>query len=296
MNTPSPFVPQGTQAPRGKSSLYFKVLMIVTVHVVLIGGMLLQGCKDTAKEQTKDPALTQASTDTSSLTNTSSAPLPDTAMPGLSSTSISNNAMSTLPPAQPVAAQPAISMPVTSAPMASTPATTAATAPATTAAPLGDGKDYVIAKGDTLAAIAKKNSVSLRALSEANPGLNAKKLKIGQKLQIPASTGAVASTSASSTQSAAASPAAAAETASEGSSYTVKSGDTLGKIARAHATSYKKIMALNDLKTTAIRVGQKLKMPAPKPAGAEPLPASAALTPTTGPISAVSTPATGTAN
>ncbi len=52
------------------------------------------------------------------------------------------------------------------------------------------------------------------------------------------------------------------EAASDGSTYTVKSGDTLGKIARAHGTSYKKIMAVNDLKTTAIHVGQKLKMPA----------------------------------
>ena len=47
MNTNSPLIPQGTTPARGKSSLYFKVLMILTVHVVLIGGMLLQGCKVT---------------------------------------------------------------------------------------------------------------------------------------------------------------------------------------------------------------------------------------------------------
>ena len=44
-------------------------------------------------------------------------------------------------------------------------------------------------------------------------------------------------------------------------SYTVKSGDTLSKIAKANHTTYKKIMALNDLKTTSIKVGQKLKVP-----------------------------------
>ncbi len=69
MNTPSPLVPQGTQPPRGKTSLYFKVLMIVTVHVVLIGGMLLQGCKDTSKETAKDPSISQAAGDTTSSTN-----------------------------------------------------------------------------------------------------------------------------------------------------------------------------------------------------------------------------------
>ena len=286
MNIPSPLVPQGTQPQREKSSLYFKVLMIVTVHVVLIGGMLLQGCKDTAKEQAKDPGLTQAGTDTTSLTN--SVPAPDPAVPAISASSISNQAMSTIPTAQPIAAQPNPSAAINSAPMATVPATV----PASPVAVVGD---YVIAKGDTLAAIAKRNSVSLRALTEANPGLNAKKLKIGQKLQIPASTGAVAATSSSSTLAAAASPA-ASEVASDGSSYTVKSGDTLGKIARAHGTSYKKIMALNDLKTTGIRVGQKLKMPAPKPVGAEPMPAAASLSPAPGPVSAVSTPSTSGAN
>src|ERR1700722_17992959 len=105
MNTPSPFVPQGTQPPRGKSSLYFKVLMIVTVHVVLIGGMLLQGCKDIPKEQAKDAGLTQAGTDTTSLTNTTQATIPDSTIPAISTTSISNQAMATMPAVQLPASQ-----------------------------------------------------------------------------------------------------------------------------------------------------------------------------------------------
>jgi LysM repeat protein len=158
----------------------------------------------------------------------------------------------------------------------------------------GDGRDYVIVAGDTLAAIAKKNSVSLKALVEANPGVSPKKLKIGHKLQIPAGVTAVASASpASSSSMSAAVP---TETSSEGSSakYVVKPGDTLGKIARSHGTSYKKIMAINDLKTTAIHVGQKLKMPAPRPAGADAAPASASISSTAsaspGPVSSVSAP------
>jgi LysM repeat protein len=253
--------------------------MIVTVHIVLIGGMLLQGCKDTAKDTSKDPAISQAG-DTTSLTN--GVPAPEPAIPAISTSSISNVAMSPMPQTEPMASPlPAMSP----SPMAST-APELAPAPA-----LRDGKDYSIVKGDTLAAIAKRNSVSLRALSEANPGVNARKLKVGQKLQIPASTGAVASAKTSS----GAMPA-MAEAMTDGATYTVKSGDTLGKIARAHGTSYKKIMAMNDLKTTAIRVGQKLKMPAPKPIGAEPLPAAAVVSTTPGPVSSLSTPASGTAN
>jgi membrane-bound lytic murein transglycosylase D len=41
----------------------------------------------------------------------------------------------------------------------------------------------------------------------------------------------------------------------------VKSGDTLGKIATAHKTSVKEIQKVNNLATTQIKAGQKLKMP-----------------------------------
>ena len=75
MNTNSPLIPQGTTPARGKSSLYFKVLMILTVHVVLIGGMLLQGCKDTGKEQAKESAATNP-TDLAAATNSTQETMP----------------------------------------------------------------------------------------------------------------------------------------------------------------------------------------------------------------------------
>lgn len=42
--------------------------------------------------------------------------------------------------------------------------------------------------------------------------------------------------------------------------YTVKSGDTLSKIAKSYGTSYTSIMNTNSLKSTTIRVGQKLQI------------------------------------
>lgn len=42
--------------------------------------------------------------------------------------------------------------------------------------------------------------------------------------------------------------------------YTVKSGDTLYKIGQAHKVSYQSIMTSNNLKSTNIRVGQKLQI------------------------------------
>ncbi|MCA8910517.1 MAG: LysM peptidoglycan-binding domain-containing protein [Planctomycetes bacterium] len=42
--------------------------------------------------------------------------------------------------------------------------------------------------------------------------------------------------------------------------YTVKNGDTLGKIANAHGTTWEMIQRLNGLKSTRIDVGQQLKI------------------------------------
>ena len=67
-----------------------------------------------------------------------------------------------------------------------------------------------------------------------------------------------------------------------GETYTVKSGDSLTKIAKSHGTTVKAIEADNGLSTTKIKVGQKLKIPAkaeaapaPAPAPAAPMPAAA---------------------
>ncbi len=48
--------------------------------------------------------------------------------------------------------------------------------------PVGPGV-VEVAKGDTLSSIAKKAGISLKALQELNPGVNANKLQIGQKLK-----------------------------------------------------------------------------------------------------------------
>jgi LysM repeat protein len=47
-------------------------------------------------------------------------------------------------------------------------------------------RTHVVASGDTLANIARRQGISLAALEEANPGVNPKKLKAGQVLNLPA--------------------------------------------------------------------------------------------------------------
>jgi LysM repeat protein len=141
--------------------------------------------------------------------------------------------------------------------------------PQPTPQPAPQATEYVIVRGDTLDSIHKKFSVSVKAIEDANPGIVPTKLHVGQKLQVPAAT-APASTSN-------------ATVAADGSElYVVKAGNNLSKIASSHGTTVKAIETLNNLKSTKIKVGDKLKMPPPKattpPAATTPAPAPAPAT------------------
>ena len=50
------------------------------------------------------------------------------------------------------------------------------------ATPAGPG-EHAVAKGETLSSIAKKAGISLKAIQDLNPGVDATKLRIGQKLK-----------------------------------------------------------------------------------------------------------------
>jgi LysM repeat protein len=145
--------------------------------------------------------------------------------------------------------------------------------------PPASATDYTIVQGDNFSALAKKFGVSVKAISDANPGVDSTKLKIGQKIHIPAPTPATAATA----------PGTAAVTSSGEQVYTVKSGDTLIKIAAQFGTSVKALRSVNSLKTDSIKVGQKLKIPVKGPASA-PSPATAPDTAPPGTTPAPTTP------
>ena len=154
-------------------------------------------------------------------------------------------------------------------------------APAPTPVPEAAGTEYVVVKGDSLAKIAKKHGVTLSALKAANPGVEPTKLKVGQKLSIPAG-GSPAAAPATGTSSGVES--------SGGEAYTVKSGDTLTKIAKAHGTTVKAIKAASNLATDHIKVGQKLKIPAKASAPVAVPTAPVEPAPTTPPVSTPTAP------
>ena len=165
----------------------------------------------------------------------------------------------TNPPAPPSTNTAATSaIPTTAmAPVSTVPSNTVPTEVPAAAMP-GSTTEYTIVKGDTLGNLAKKNHISLKTLEAANPGVDAAKLKIGQKIQIPAPSASATSTPATTT----ATHGDAAATAGSDQVYTVKSGDMLGSIAKAHGVSVKALRSANSLKTDQIKVGQKLKIPA----------------------------------
>jgi LysM repeat protein len=260
MNTPNPLLPQGTLPQRGKSGIYFKVLMIVAIHTVVICGLLMVGCKDATKDHastTPDDTATAANTASNSTPMSTDLPAPVVATPAPITAPAQPVASTALPPVTPVVTP--VAAPVT---------------PVVAAAPTpGVAKEYVIASGDLLSTIAKKNGVSLKALEEANPGLDPKKLRIGNKIQIPAAVATVSSTSSGASSSSSMADA-NASASGDATSYTVKSGDNLTKVAKSHGTTVKAILALNDMKTTSIKAGQKLKLPVMKVASADTAPSA----------------------
>ncbi|HEY0945590.1 MAG TPA: LysM peptidoglycan-binding domain-containing protein [Opitutaceae bacterium] len=134
--------------------------------------------------------------------------------------------------------------------------------------PLGDVTPvsaYTVVKGDSFWSIAKKHGVTVAELTRANSlGANAS-LRPGQKLIIPAKVAPVEASA----------PAAAA--GGESHTYIVRSGDTLGSVARAHGVTVAELRSLNKLRGDTLRVDQTLLLPtgatatpAPEPASAKP--------------------------
>ncbi len=96
-------------------------------------------------------------------------------------------------------------------------------------------ENYVVKAGDTLGSIGRKFDIDYRLIKKHN---NMKKniLSINQELIIPIDP----------------------ETYKRDVDYVVRTGDTLGKIAENYKVDLKKLMKDNNLKTSMIRIGEKL--------------------------------------
>jgi LysM repeat protein len=229
MNNPNPFVPKGSlleQQSQRRSRLKIAVFCVLAVSVTGLVAMLIQGCK---RETPNTDQTLAVDTNPPAMDMSSNPPVVDTNLPPTPPVAPSNTVVA--PPTQP-------------------------TPPPVVPTEIAAAGTYEVVGGDTLAKIAKKNGVSLKALENANPGVDPKKLKIKQKLNIPAST--------KGAEAVGAAPAGAPEAAATGGEgYTVKSGDTLAKIAKKNGVSLKALRAANPKVATTdhIRVGDKLVIP-----------------------------------
>lgn len=236
MSTPNPLIPQGMLPDnRGKSHVRIAVFTILAIHVVLLGALLIQGCKRSPEAPPSD--LTAL--------NTNYPPPPiDT-----------NPPPPVAPPSNATAQLPSGMAPSGLAPSGMTPsglAPSGVTPSSVTPQPTTTGAEHVVAKGDSFYTLSKKYGVSIKAIAEANPNMDSRRLKIGDKLVIPAASSSAAPSSGNG--------ATAIANGSE-KTYSVKSGDTLMKIAKDHGVSLKALRSANSLKTDQIKVGQKLKIP-----------------------------------
>lgn len=114
---------------------------------------------------------------------------------------------------------------------------------------------YTVKKGDSLWKIANTYDVPVKDLYDAN-GLNKNSIiKIGQQIKIPVEG---ASASISTVNADAYQP---TSYNSETTTYTVKGGDSLSKIARQYGTTVQAIKATNGKSSDIIRIGEKLTIP-----------------------------------
>ena len=246
MSTPnSPLLPGSKLEQAAKSKSTFSIAaFIFSAHVAVFLVVLLNGCNKESSVASTEPASAANPAELAvqpgfEAVDTNTVAIP----PGGAVTFPGNLAISTNPPALPIAPPD----------LGSTPPGGSMAQDTT-----GGGSEYKIKSGDIAYNIAKTHGVSLKSLKDANPSVDLGKLKVGQTIQIPAAGAANPKTAATTLKSDSVNEPAATGTTT---AYTVKGGDTLSKIAKKHGTTAKAIRAANGLTSDKINVGQKLKIP-----------------------------------
>ncbi len=250
MKGSNPIIPPGADfdgARRGRSNMRMAVVVVVLMHLALFAGILFNACK-----QKEDSASTKekASSEMAQIVPPKTAPLPEpeplpSPIPSLPS--LPGVTAESLPPLPPAGSSALPPIPdsgslgeLTFDPKPDASVSAAQTVP---------GTEHVIASGDNFWTIGRKYGVSHKKIEQANPNVIPTRLKIGQKIIIPA------------TQPEPVSAPAVVTAGDNGSMYTVKSGDTLGHIALRHRVDVADIKAVNNMNSDLIRIGQKIRLP-----------------------------------
>jgi LysM repeat protein len=205
------------------------------------------GCRSTGKQKPKPEDTVASGTDTltplspTSGTSSFGAPMSDAELnPGSSSTPTAVSPVAPVPPAYASSTVGVRFSPTR--PEAAPVAPGAGPAPDSPTAPRAT---HSVAKGESLWSIAKKYGISIDELAAANQLSKSATLRLGQQLAVPAK----------------AAPVGTAPDTDAANTYEVKSGDTLGFIARRQGTTVAALRAANNLSGDNLRVGQRLVIP-----------------------------------
>lgn len=284
MKETNPIIPPGLNfegASRGRSNMRMAVIVVVLLHVALFTGILFNACKQ--KEEGTEGSKSTAE-QMAEIAGPAPKPENEVLPDPVPTPPIGNGGFG----GGPIASPPIGSGGLNGGPI-STPPIGVGSVPSPIPSPsnvvptpippppVTGTLEHVVAKGDSFYSIGRKYGVGMNAVAKANPNIIPTRLRIGQKVIIPA---------------AAPKPVVALPTSDAPNTYTVKRGDTLGHIALKYRTKVANLKSVNGLTSDFLKIGQKLTVPARATAPLAPVPTAApALSPTTGlPISVPAPP------
>lgn len=249
----------GLVEDRANSTTIIRIIVgLLLVHIIIIGGIILHG-KIEEENETALATLAPPPAEPAVAPKKNIRPEPKVG-PQSNPTHISQvtatPAQATQQPAQPVAVvtpPPAHTQPAADAP------TQAATPPATPPTVAADTpyKTVTLTSGKSLNALARENGVTLQQILAINPNItNPNVVAANSKIRIPLAADSQEAQDINQRKE-------EQRIQKEGLPYKVKKGDMLGPIAKRFNTSVDAIQKLNNMgKSTNIRVGQELKIPA----------------------------------
>jgi LysM repeat protein len=271
MSKPPIFKPVGhlSRKQPGGPTFRWAVFAFLVLHVLFFSGLLLQGCRPKTEVASAPPPTNDLPTMNDMWEPVEPTPPPATNAPGALLPENPGNA--TPPAGNPAPAAETAAPAAESTPPATNnipdltggaavtppPIDTNVAGPSPSGQPspagttveesrnLARAQEYVVRSGDTLWGIARQHGIALKALQDANPDVTPKTLQPGATLIIPPPAPRPAPV----------------EEPYDGTLYTIQKGDTLSKIARKFGVTVKAIQEENNLKSTRIYTGKKLKIP-----------------------------------
>lgn len=115
--------------------------------------------------------------------------------------------------------------------------------------------DYVVRSGDSFWRISRAHNTTIAELQRLNPGVKPDSLRPGMTIKVPGSAPAAPPSPGSGSFGAGVTSTAASST------YVVRAGDSLSKIAARNGTTVAALRELNGLRSDVIQVGQTIQIP-----------------------------------